>query len=58
MMLNFALLHKGTFLVNHYIGITCLELFGAILCYNVPPWLALFYIGNVIMTLRFPVLPN
>lgn len=49
MMLNFAVSYKGTFLVNHYVCITCLELFGAINWYNVPPWLALFNIGNVVM---------
>lgn len=58
MMLNFAILYKGTFLVNHYVRVTCLELFGAINWYNVPPWLALFNIGNMIMTLRLTVFLN
>lgn len=30
MIWNFAVSCKGTFLVNHCVGSTCLELFGAI----------------------------
>lgn len=51
MMLNFATLHKGAFLI-------CLELFGAIHWYNIPPWLGLFYTGIVIVTIKLPVLLN
>lgn len=48
---NFAMSHKGTFLVNnHCIGITCLELLGAVHG-SVLPWLGLFQTGIVIVTI-------
>lgn len=46
MIRNFAVSRKSTFLVNHCVGTTCLELFGAI--HNTVFHLDLYYFTQVL----------